>query len=218
MVRFQHNTLVFAIFLLLVAIAIAFQRIHETFFFKRISYKGKIKSKWTFYLLTAGYLITSLGVLAEYFLLSRKINYWVVVLGFILYFTALIIRKWCIKTLGVYHSVFIETRKHHNIIRNGPYGYLRHPYYSSVFIEVLGLTLIANSYFASISILFFLVPPLIIRIILEEKELSQKVGADYIKYKQETPMFLPFQILKKEKSKTDKRPRVVITGIGVIYI
>jgi methanethiol S-methyltransferase len=79
----------------------------------------------------------------------------------------------------------------------GPYGYVRHPFYSS---------LIALNYFASLAFLSLygiiastmLLPGWWYLARSEEKDLVQEWGPEYVKYRNVTPMFLPRYRRKRE--------------------
>ena len=55
-----------------------------------------------------------------------------------------------IERFGKFHSIHIEIRDHQQIIKKGPYKYLRHPYYLSVMLELLGFPLVPNAYYTFI--------------------------------------------------------------------
>jgi protein-S-isoprenylcysteine O-methyltransferase Ste14 len=76
------------------------------------------------------------------------------------------------------------------LVTNGIYAHLRHPHYLSNMIWGFSCTLLLNSWW---SFLIFIVSlPIIYRLILlEEKELADKYGEEYERYRERVPMFLP---------------------------
>jgi methyltransferase len=108
-----------------------------------------------------------------------------------MFLSAFILRRWAVNALGDYHSIHIEIRANHPLIKNGPYAYLRHPYYLSVILELLGLPLVGNAFFSFVISLFLYVPFLLLRVYLEEQVMINKFNGEYIKYKKNTPGFLP---------------------------
>lgn len=76
------------------------------------------------------------------------------------------------------------------LITGGPYRYVRHPQYTSLFLFLYGFTLVQSS-------LHFLAYSLIISAIfhflamLEERYLMRRFGEDYSRYRENTPMFIP---------------------------
>jgi isoprenylcysteine carboxyl methyltransferase (ICMT) family protein YpbQ len=167
-------------------------RIWSTFF-EQIGKRGNIKKKWTLYALTTVHFMVGVGAVIEYFLVRREINYIVTGIGFCMYVVAVIGRNWAIRTLGKYHSPQIEIRQDHKLIKNGPYAFLRHPYYVSVILEILGVPLIPNAYYAFCLALFVYVPLLFIRVWLEEKVMTETFGEEYSQYTREVFGLLPIR-------------------------
>ncbi|MCX5885021.1 MAG: hypothetical protein NT096_03775 [Proteobacteria bacterium] len=180
----------FTAFFLLFMAFMAAQRIWETFFRKK-GKKGKIIQKWTFPVLSALHFIVGIGTVIEYFAVQRTINLGVSLIGLIMFFSALTLRMRVVRTLGDYHSVHIEMREEHPLIREGPYQVMRHPYYVSVMLELLGFPLVGNAYYSFLVALFVYLPFLFLRIHFEEIAMEETFGDEYRKYKAEVPGFLP---------------------------
>jgi len=173
-------------------------RLCETFS-KREKEKGKVFNRWTLYCLQVAHVLIIAGVVFEYFYLKPKINFYVTALGMFMFLFALIGRNWSIRTLGRYHSIHIEIRENHKLIKDGPYKYSRNPYYFCVIFEVMGLPLIANSYFVFLFALFVYVPLMGIRIYFEQKALEEKFTEEYLSYRREVPLLFPgFKKIRKE--------------------
>jgi isoprenylcysteine carboxyl methyltransferase (ICMT) family protein YpbQ len=170
----------------------AAQRIWETFF-RKMGKSGTIFKKWTFSVLSTLHVTIGIGTIVEYFVMQRTINLGVTLLGLIMFFSAFFFRTWVINILGEYHSIHIEIREDHPLMREGPYRYIRHPYYLSVIFELLGFPLIANAYYSFLCSLFVYLPFLLIRVHFEERAMTEKFGDAYLKYKSETWRFLPIK-------------------------
>jgi len=158
---------------------------------------GKISYKLLYRILYITHWIVLIGSILEYFLLDRKINYFLSSIAFVVYVSANLGRDWAIKSLGAYWSVHVEIRDDHQLIKQGPYKYLRHPNSLCIISESLAIPLIPNSYYSLLFSLFIYVPLLILRMYLEERELIKKFGREYLDYKQEVWALLPFRIGKK---------------------
>jgi protein-S-isoprenylcysteine O-methyltransferase Ste14 len=104
------------------------------------------------------------------------------------------LRAKAVEALGKYMSPDIKIVEDHKLIRTGPYRYLRHPLTLCVMMEVIGFTLIPNSYFSLIAALIIFCPFVIYRMYLEEKALIEKFGQEYLDYKKEVPTLLPLRI------------------------
>jgi protein-S-isoprenylcysteine O-methyltransferase Ste14 len=105
---------------------------------------------------------------------------------------AFFLRRWAIKTLGVFWSIEIEMRDNHEMVTNGPYKFCRHPNYLAIILEIIGFCLIANAYRLLIFTLIVYIPLLLLRIKAEEVELVKKFSENYIRYIKNTPALLPF--------------------------
>jgi len=75
-------------------------------------------------------------------------------------------------------------------IGTGPYRWVRHPFYSSAVLVILGNSLAAANwfFFAAGSLVFLL---LVIRTRKEEQNLIARFGDDYRNYMQRTGPFVP---------------------------
>lgn len=139
------------------------------------------------------YVLMLIFSLVEFFLVGRRMNLFISLSGLIFYLAGIIGREWVIKTLGRYWSVDIRIREDHKLIKEGPYGYVRHPNLVCLFLEANGLCLIPNSYYALIFVWTIYLASILIRIQLEEKALIEKLGQEYIDYKKEVFGLLPIR-------------------------
>jgi protein-S-isoprenylcysteine O-methyltransferase Ste14 len=78
------------------------------------------------------------------------------------------------------------------VMTTGPYKYCRNPMGDSIFLVMLGLGLVLRS----VSLVCFVTPLFVLLFAweikaVEEPELVRRLGEDYIKYRRETPMFIP---------------------------
>jgi len=162
--------------------------------------EGKIEACWTFNVLQVVHISIFISVFIEYFTKNPQINFIVTTIGLLMYCLGLVGRNWAIKTLGKLHSIHIEIRENHKLIKDGPYKYLRNPYYLSVLIEVLGFPLVANAYYSFLLSLCIYCPLLLFRSYYEEKIFEQKLGDEYLKYKYEVNAFLPLKKRQIKKS------------------
>ena len=84
----------------------------------------------------------------------------------------------------------VVTRKEHALVTTGPYRWIRHPFYSSAALVILGNSLVAaNWFFFAAGCLMFLL--LVIRTRKEEQNLITRFGDDYRSYMQRTGRFVP---------------------------
>lgn len=97
---------------------------------------------------------------------------------------------WTLRSLGKNLTDTVVTRKEHSLVTNGPYRWVRHPFYSSVALAILASSIVAANAFlfacgASVFIL------LAIRTQEEEENLLVRFGEQYKKYMAQTGRFLP---------------------------
>ena len=187
----------FTLFFLAFMAFMIFQRLYQAFR-KRDIEKGDVKEGWTFTALFISHSILVIATLAEYFFFTSRINYLVSFGGLFIYSSGLILRDCSIKALGRFHSLQIEIRKNHSLIKDGPYRVVRNPYYLSAILEILGFPLVANAYYTFCLGIVLYLPLMAIRIYFEEKELLNKFGREYMDYKNQVSAFLPGRKLKSK--------------------
>ncbi len=184
-------TLLYSAFLVITSIA-RFIRIRKTRGLSRK--KGKVRQKYLFKLMVVFYLLIMLVTVAEYFVVERTINYFVTLLGVVMYVGVIPVRSWAINSLAEFMSEDIEIRPEHRLRKEGPYRYVRHPLLACLSLEVIGFTLIPNAYY-SLAVVFIIYLPLVLfRKNLEEKALIEKFGEEYLAYKKQVRAFLPMNI------------------------
>jgi protein-S-isoprenylcysteine O-methyltransferase Ste14 len=185
----EYFTIFYLIFFL-AAFILRFAIRRRTLGSKRI--KGRIYAKWTTRYIFYTYLLVLSGSLAEYFIFKKAPLLTVSGLGLILYVIGIAGRQWAHRSLGAYWSVDIEIRKNHQIIRKGPYKFMRHPNSLFNILEMAGIILIPNSYFSLVLFVLIYLPVIIYRSLTEEKIMGKSLGKSYRKYKAETKGLIPF--------------------------
>ena len=78
------------------------------------------------------------------------------------------------------------------VVQSGPYRYTRNPMVTGVFALLFGLGFAFNS----VSLVCFFAPLYVLAHVwelkeIEEPELEQRLGGEYLEYRSRTPMFLP---------------------------
>ena len=102
------------------------------------------------------------------------------------------LRQWSIITLGNFFTPVVVIQKNQKLVQNGPYKYIRHPSFTGLFLEIVGVGLFLSNWLAIIVILILLFSSLIYRISIEEKVLVKAFGKNYISYKNRTKKLIPF--------------------------
>jgi|GEM_PF-1085942 len=115
-------------------------------------------------------------------------------IGLLLISAGIFIASWTVYRIGMKNivripEVFSESYKQ-RLVRNGPYGIVRHPLYLSELCIIFGCFLISGE--ASLLILFLVWIPILAYIIRwEENNLMRIFGGKYLKYKKEVPTIIP---------------------------
>jgi protein-S-isoprenylcysteine O-methyltransferase Ste14 len=76
------------------------------------------------------------------------------------------------------------------LLNEGIYGKIRHPRYLEIIFENIGIALVVNMLGVYI-IVALLIPALYITILLEERELIDRFGDDYVEYSKSVPRLIP---------------------------
>jgi protein-S-isoprenylcysteine O-methyltransferase Ste14 len=111
-------------------------------------------------------------------------------LGVALLAVAAILLTWTFRRLGTNITDTVVTRRDHTLVLHGPYRWVRHPFYGSVTLFLLALSLIAANWFLLLTGAV-VVTLLVIRTRREEDHLVRRFGDDYRRYMNRTGRFLP---------------------------
>jgi protein-S-isoprenylcysteine O-methyltransferase Ste14 len=103
----------------------------------------------------------------------------------------LILRHWSIISLGRFFRTTIELEKGQKVIDNGPYRYIRHPSYAGIILFFIGYGIVSKDWLSLGVAVFLPTASLIYRIQIEEKELAEGMGPDYVAYQKRTKKLLP---------------------------
>jgi protein-S-isoprenylcysteine O-methyltransferase Ste14 len=128
--------------------------------------------------------------------LCRKIHFgdldgeWWRIAGLFLFISGYAVRIWAIAALGKFHSGFVTIQPEHEIVRIGPYKWLRHPSYLGGFIALAGIPFIFGCWFPLLALPGAFVA-LQWRIDDEERLLSQQFGEQFDQYKADTWRLIP---------------------------
>ncbi len=129
--------------------------------------------------------------------LKQYIGYWGIYLGLAINLMGadLVIRGW-----GAVHKDYWGKEKgKRKLVTDGVYAYMRHPQYTGFMLLTLGLIV----HWATI-LLLVMWPILAYQYYrlakIEEKEMEEEFGEEYIEYRKRVPMFIPFLKLSSKRS------------------
>lgn len=112
--------------------------------------------------------------------------------GIVIFFFGVILRAYSVWILKKYFTVSVEIKTDHNIIRRGPYRYLRHPSYSGSVLSLFGMQMGIRNPVGLIVTLIIAVFAYSYRIRVEEAVMEENFGAEYEDYKKKTKRLIPF--------------------------
>ena len=92
-------------------------------------------------------------------------------LFFLLFIAVQALRIWCIRSLGTFWNTKILILPDAQVVRKGPYTFMRHPNYAVVCLEILLLPIMFQAYFTAFCFTLLNVTMLSVRIPIEEKAL-----------------------------------------------
>jgi len=116
--------------------------------------------------------------------------------GFILGILSLILTWWVQWALDINFSDVLHVRKAHTLVQHGPYRWVRHPMYTTLFLNGLAVLLLTRNWLLGGFYLAALALIVVIRIRNEERTMIEKFGDPYRTYMERTNRFLPRMIQK----------------------
>ena len=126
------------------------------------------------------------------FWIASALPHFVQMIGLIISLAAIVLGIQARQALGQSYTPRASQSGPFQLIRQGPYQWIRHPLYLAAITWIIGWPLIITSLLGSLTGLFFLLPAIQKRIIAEELSLLQTFGKEYAEYQDQTWRLLPF--------------------------
>ena len=98
---------------------------------------------------------------------------------------------WAMATLGEHYDLTLEIHGGHRVVREGPYGVVRHPIYTGLALHSIGAMLTTGNVLYIAGTLVVTFPLFVLRARTEERLLRDEFGAEYERYAREVPMLIP---------------------------
>jgi protein-S-isoprenylcysteine O-methyltransferase Ste14 len=98
---------------------------------------------------------------------------------------------WIMISIGKNISETYLTKESHQLVRHGPYRWIRHPLYSVATLAFASLGLIAANWFMLAMALIAFAAIAVLVVPREEAELARKFGDEYRDYQRRTGRFIP---------------------------
>jgi protein-S-isoprenylcysteine O-methyltransferase Ste14 len=115
---------------------------------------------------------------------------WMRWVGIVLTVAGLALSVWARHHLGEYWSDKVVLKVDHQLIRSGPYAFLRHPIYSGVLLGVAGSALAIGEW-RGVVVLIVMAVNYWVKARREERILSSKFGESFTEYRRQAGFLLP---------------------------
>ena len=112
-------------------------------------------------------------------------------LGLLVLVAGLAFSVWARVHLGGNWSGNVTVKEGHELIRTGPYRYVRHPIYTGILTGVLGTAICAGTLRAALG-LAMIAAAFIVKLRAEERFMRETFPGQYEKYREEVPALIPF--------------------------
>lgn len=161
---------------------------------KRDTIAGPVRENLSFRLFFAVGLLMLFSSLTEYIAFGKSFSSLFFLLGLIAAWISFSLRMKAIRALGEFWSLHVEIREDHQMVRTGPFRWVRHPTYLSMIFELLAIALTLQAFYSLIIIPLLYIPSLLYRLHLEEAALVSKFGESYRQYQKDVPMLFPTKL------------------------
>lgn len=117
-------------------------------------------------------------------------------IGLVVLVAGLAFSVWARVHLGRNWSGNVTVKEGHELIRTGPYHYVRHPIYTGILTGVLGTAICSGTLRAALG-LTIIAAALLVKLRAEERFMRETFPGQYEKYCEETPALVPFTKLRR---------------------
>jgi protein-S-isoprenylcysteine O-methyltransferase Ste14 len=111
--------------------------------------------------------------------------------GVALLLAGLAFAVWARVHLGRNWSGTVTVKQGHELIRSGPYGYVRHPIYTGILTAVLGTAVASGTVHAALGLLV-IAAALVRKLRIEERFMRETFPGQYESYSAAVPALIPF--------------------------
>lgn len=114
--------------------------------------------------------------------------------GAVLYLAGVVLEMWALRRLGAGWSIQLDAAASTELLRDGPYAWVRHPIYTGAMVEAVGIALLFGSWWALVAACVLFCPSEIARALFEERFLRAQFGPAYDRYARHVRAFVPIRI------------------------
>jgi protein-S-isoprenylcysteine O-methyltransferase len=139
------------------------------------------------------YLTQFVGIIeAIYFRYPDSFRWnWITTVALIGMLAGLALRVWAVLTLGRFFTWFITVYDDHQVIRTGPFGFIRHPAYVGALLLFVSTLIFLHAWVGALLSLGFQLFAYVRRIHYEEAMMIDRLGENYKAYTREVYAMVP---------------------------
>jgi protein-S-isoprenylcysteine O-methyltransferase Ste14 len=112
-------------------------------------------------------------------------------IGLLLIVAGVAFALWAVVTLGRHYDLVPEVHEDHELVRAGPYRFVRHPVYTGLALHFAGMCLATGNILLILGTLLVTYPAVYLRARTEEQLLRERFGPAYDEYAREVGMLVP---------------------------
>lgn len=162
----------------------------------RASDRGKTHDagtlQWLRVLLPAGVIINLMLAWNGIGMVAGTLRTPLFVIGCIGMLAGIVLRVWSVRVLDRFFTIHVTIHDDHELIRHGPYRWLRHPSYTGALCTFLCFPLALGTWMGWMAMAMLVVPGFLYRIRVEERALRQAFPQQYPAYASSTRRLIPF--------------------------
>src|SRR5271165_1493586 len=117
-------------------------------------------------------------------------NFWTQALGIAITAAGLAFALWARAYLGTNWSSAVTVKVGHELVRSGPYRWVRHPIYSGMILAMLGTALVRHQVRGFVAVVLLYVS-FTIKSRIEEQAMTATFGPEYAQYASTTGAIIP---------------------------
>lgn len=98
---------------------------------------------------------------------------------------------WARQHLAGNWSARVTVKEEHQLVRTGPYRWVRHPIYTGMLLALLGTVIAVDTRLGLIAFAL-IIASFVRKLVIEERFMTATFGTDYERYRRETARLVPF--------------------------
>ena len=149
--------------------------------------------EWTFFLVVVSLVgaVALAGWLSRFSWAAMRGGAARAVVAEVLLVSGVALRVWAILTLDRFFTFVVGIADDHEVVRVGPYRFIRHPGYAGALLGMLGIGVGLGNWLSVLALLVIPIAALAVRIRVEEATLVSALGEQYRAYARQTSGLIP---------------------------